>query len=78
MLNEAKIFYWRGMDTIIEDNAKNYKPGVAADRSLKTQNPSTGKNKSNAVDYPGEEVQLEFAGKSTEYGHISILVSVDR
>ena len=43
--NEAEIFYWRGMDVMLEEKAQNCKPCIAAGKNLKTKLPSTEKKR---------------------------------
>ena len=75
-----ETFWWPGLHREIREKSENCPSCRASGKNLKTQLPSTERNKLDNLFEPNQEIQLDFAGpiKSKTSGNVYILVAVDR
>ena len=81
METEAKIFCWPEKKNDIETKVKDCTACLASGKSLKYQLPKKHFGKLEKITEPGQELQIDFAGKihnKNIHGDVQILIAVDR
>ena len=80
MDQSAEAFWWPDLNREIREKMENCPSCRASGRNLKSQLPSTERNKLEIFFEPNQEIQLDIAGliKTKTRDKVFVLVAVDR
>ena len=81
MIAGAKMFWWPNINKDIEEKVKNFIACLSSGKNLKYQIPKNENGKLKILTEPGQEIQIDFAGKLHNKklnGESQLLIAIDR